>query len=47
MNQSNGESGLSKPEIAKELGVSVASVYNVLKVKPSDGLQLDMPISIQ
>ncbi len=25
------ESGMSKPKIAKELGVSVASVYNVLK----------------
>ncbi len=26
------EQGMSKPKIAKELGVSVASVYNVLKV---------------
>ena len=26
------ESGMSKPKIAKELGVSVASVYNILKV---------------
>ena len=25
------ESGMSKPKIAKELGVSIASVYNVLK----------------
>ena len=30
------ETGMTKPKITKELGVSVASVYNVLKVKSSD-----------
>ena len=36
------ETGMSKPKIAEELNVSVASVYNVLKVKPSDSSQLDI-----
>ena len=36
------ESGMSKPKIAKKVGVSVASVYNVLKIEPSDKLQLDI-----
>jgi len=33
---------MTKPKIAKELKVSVASVYNVLKVEPSDDSQLDI-----
>ena len=36
------ERGMSKPNIAKEVGVSVASVYNVLKFKPADKSQLDL-----
>jgi DNA invertase Pin-like site-specific DNA recombinase len=34
------ETGMSKPKIAEELNVSVASVYNVLKIKPVEGIKV-------